>query len=307
MTVQPDDPREVIKALLVGAVPERRADIERLWRKYNPRVEVCDNARGITLKATREKIEFDLKTADVFWLIGFGGWRAIECYSPLVLLSFKRNQQIEALIRDHGHLPEIERDYRERRAAVHSLLDATSASDIKWPPDLPRPSASRDAIDQSQYKTTFDLTLLALALALFHEFRHVMLDIDEKRPPDRREEEMACDVWAREFMTANAGAYAEAHLHSYQQVLQKRSMGFALAALVLHDITPVWDHGGNAEYFSLADRLTAILGNTALPDQDHFWVFTASLLLGVFRQRGTPVNVPAMSPRNLSECLIARL
>ena len=307
MTVQPDDPREVIKALMRGAVPERRADIERLWQKYHPRVEVCDNARGITLKATREKIAFDPKTIDVFWLIGFSGWRAIECYSPLILLSSETNQQIEALIRDDDHLSGIERDYRERRAAVHSLLDTTSALDIRWPPDLPRPSANRDAFGDSQYKTTFDLTLLALALALFHEFRHVMLDVDGKRPADRREEEMACDVWAREFMTANAGAYAEAHLHTYQQVLQKRSMGFALAALVLHDITPVWDHGGNAEYFCLGDRLTAILGNTALPDQAHFWILAASLLLGVFRQRGTPLNIPAMSPRELSEYLIARL
>ena len=204
-------------------------------------------------------------------------------------------------------LPSIERDYKERRAAVNWLIDTRDALAIRWPPDLPRPSSDRNALEDVQYKATFDLTLLSTAFAVFHEFRHVMFDVDGKRPTDRREEELACDVWARDFMTANAGAYAEAHLHSYQRVLRKRSMGFALAALVLHDITPVWDHGGNAQYFSLADRLTAILANTVLPDQYRFWIFTASLLLGVFRQRGTAVNLPAMSPRKLSECLVARL
>ena len=307
MTAHPDNPKNVVIALLLGAVPERRADIQHLWEKYNPRVVVCDNASGVTLNATMERIEFDSKTMDVFWLIAFSGWRAIECYSPHVLCSFAMNANIEQLIREDGTLDEIERDYKERRPAVHSLIDARGGLDIRWPPDLPRPSADRNALEDSHYKAAFNLTLLAIAFALFHEFRHVMLDIDGMRPADRREEELACDVWAREFMTGNVATYAKQHGNSYMEVLRKRSLGFALAALVLHDITPVWDHGGNRQYPSLADRFTAILGNTALSAHDPFWVFTASLLLGVFRQRGTSTNFAPMSPRLLSECLLGQL
>lgn len=40
---------------------------------------------------------------------------------------------------------------------------------------------------------------MATAFAFFHEFRHVMLDFDRTRPHDRREEELQCDVWVREF------------------------------------------------------------------------------------------------------------
>ena len=69
---------EVVMSLMVGAAPERQADIERLWQKYKPRVDIHDNACGITLNATGERIAFDLKTIDVFWLIGFSGWRAIR-------------------------------------------------------------------------------------------------------------------------------------------------------------------------------------------------------------------------------------
>ena len=78
MTAHSEDTTDIIMALMLGAVPERRADIECLWEKYDPRVEVCDNARGVTLNAAGERIAFDLKTIDVFWLIGFSGWRAIE-------------------------------------------------------------------------------------------------------------------------------------------------------------------------------------------------------------------------------------
>lgn len=298
---------EVVMSLMVGAAPERHADIEHLWQKYKPKVDIHDNACGITLNATGERIAFDLKTIDVFWLVGFSGWRAIECYSPHVVSSYITDKEIDKLLQIDVDLPLIERDYKERRAAVNSLIKAKTTLAVLWPPDLPRPSSNRDAVECVEYKAAFDLTCLALAFALFHEFRHVMFDLDGNRPTDRRQEELACDQWARNFITANAGEYAKKHSRSCESVLRKRSMGFALAALVLHDITPVWAHGGTAEYFSLADRLKALLGNTPLPDHDHLWIFTASLLLGVFRQKGDALSQSGMSPRKLCECLLARL
>jgi hypothetical protein len=84
-------------------------------------------------------------------------------------------------------------------------------------------------------------------------------------------------------------------------------MGLALAALVLHEITPVWDHGGNQHYFSVRDRLLSILANTPLPDNGHFWILAASLFVGIFRQRHTEIDAPAMSARALALYLIARL
>lgn len=162
-------------------------------------------------------------------------------------------------------------------------------------------------MDDDEHSVAYDLTCLATAFAFFHEFHHVMLDRDDARHNDRREEELACDVWARVFMTAKLAQYAEDYRHDYHEVLRKRSMGLALAALILHEITPFWDHGGNRFYFSVADRLKAILGNTQLPENDHFWQFAASLLIGIFRQRNTPVDAPAMSAYALTHYLLERL
>lgn len=67
-----------------AAAPESAAEIDGLWERYHPKVAVVEDQSGITLDATRERIAFDPKTMDVFWLIGFSGWRAIECYSPHV-------------------------------------------------------------------------------------------------------------------------------------------------------------------------------------------------------------------------------
>lgn len=65
--------------------------------------------------------------------------------------------------------------------------------------------------------------------------------------------------------------------------------------------------GGNAEYFSVATRLQAALENTAFSDNDHFWVFVASLLFGIFWQKGLPVVAPAMSAKALASHLLAGL
>jgi hypothetical protein len=293
--------------LMKGAVPERGSDISDLWKRYDPDVVLTHNSGHITLNANKDRIEFDNKTMEVFWLIGFSGWRAIECYAPLVKLSAAAEQPVAGLIKDDQGLDEVERAYKERTAAARALIDADDPASAPWPPDLPRPVPSRDGFADPQLKVAFDLTCMALAFALLHEFRHVMLDRDNARPSDLREEELACDVWAREFMTVKLAQYAKDKDHQYCEVIQKRSMAFAMTALILHEITPVWIHGGSKQYFSLASRVQAILDGTPLPDDSHFWVFAASLLIGIFRQQHRPIDAPPMSARDLAGYLIDRL
>ena len=134
-----------------------------------------------------------------------------------------------------------------------------------------------------------------------------MLDADNMRYDDRREEELACDVWAREFMTANISVYASTCGCTFDEILRRRSMGFSLAALIIHEITPIWDHGGNGQYFSVKARLQTLLDNTSLPEDNYFWIFTASLLVGIFRQDGREIDAPVLSPKELSRHLIGRL
>lgn len=307
MTDDEATPKAAVIALMKGTVPERRDEIASLWENYNPAVVLVADARRITLNADKDRIQLDIKTMDVFWLIAFGGWRAIETYSPHVVLSAAGGRTVAELMNVDPSLDDVERAYKECRAAAQSLIDAADAEAAHWPPDLPRPSADRNALNHPQYQSAFDLACLAVAFTLFHEFRHVMLHRDDQRPKDLREEEMACDVWAREFMTAKLARYAEDHGHDYRQVSRKRAMGLALAALILHEITPFWDHGGNQQYFSVAARLQAILDNTPLPENDHFWVFAASLLIGILRQRNVPIDAPPMSAYALTRYLIAKL
>lgn len=285
-----------------AAAPERAAEIDGLWTRYSPRVVVVEDQSGISLDATRERIAFDPKTMDVFWLIGFSGWRAIECYLPHVILSAACEKTLHELFEGDDELPEVEHAYKERLAAARNLIEQRDADAAPWPDDLPHPVSDRDALDDDQHKATFDLVLISLAFAFFHEFRHVMLDVDGSRPSERREEELLCDVWAREFMTVKLEGYARSHSHDYREVLRKRSMGLALAALILHEITPKYVL--NPHYFSIKARLTALLADTKLPVDDNFWRFVAALLIGMFRREHRAFAPPPMGARALAEHLL---
>ncbi|MHB8088247.1 MAG: phage exclusion protein Lit family protein [Anaerolineaceae bacterium] len=296
---------DIILMLMKAATPERVNEIDTLWARYNPKVVVVEDNTGITLNANRDRIEFDPKSMAVFWLIGFSGWKAIECYSPHVILSGSSQRTLQELFDDDVGLPELELTYKERLAMARSLIEHRDADAIPWPDDLPRPVSNRDALEGNQHKATFDLVLFSLAFAFLHEFRHVMLDFDCERPSELREEELHCDVWARNFMITKLESYALNHGHDYQAVLRKRSMGIGLAALILHEITP--KHGFNLHYFSIKTRLTTLLCETKLPDNDSFWVFTASILVGIFRREHYAFTAPPMSARMLAEHLINQL
>ncbi len=102
-------PEAIIQMLMKAAAPERAIEIDALWARYHPQVVVVEDSSGISLNANRERIAFDPKTMDVFWLIGFSGWRAIECYSPHVVLSAAFGRTLHDLFEKDDELPGVER------------------------------------------------------------------------------------------------------------------------------------------------------------------------------------------------------
>lgn len=48
-----------VKALLLGATPERKEEIEDLWNYYAPKVCVVEDARGVNISVGMGRIQFD--------------------------------------------------------------------------------------------------------------------------------------------------------------------------------------------------------------------------------------------------------
>ncbi|GGA51852.1 hypothetical protein GCM10011385_01460 [Nitratireductor aestuarii] len=313
MASVPSD-RTIVLHLLRGAVPERADDLSRLWREHGHEVEIAPSAHGSTMNATSKRIKFDTKTIDFFWLLGFSAWRAIEVYAPALTLATATGITLEAALNIDNERGQFEQDYKHRISSAKSLLNAAATFEIEWPEDIPQPTADRESLSNGQDKAVFDLVALALAFALLHEFKHVQaraVEAAEQTPEDDRqaaaEEEMACDTWARNFMTTGIDAYAQSHDHTYGQVEQKRAMGIALAAVIIHAMTPLHAHWGSDDYPPIGDRLEAMIGGYNLPDASAFWVFTACLLIALMRQDGRRLDYTGSSFREFVMTLLAEL
>lgn len=306
MTTEPTD-RTIILHLLRGAVPERADDISRLWREHGHTVEVAPSTKGVTMNANATRIRFDTKTIDLFWLYGFSAWHAIEVYAPALDLATLTGMPLGQALAIDVACGQLEFDYRQRIARAQSLIGAERTTDIDWPADVPLPTADREGLGNAQHMAAFDLVALALAFALLHEFRHVMYFADGGAPSTLPEEEIACDTWARDYMTSGLAAYAAGHGHSYAQVHQKRAMGIALAAVIVHAMTPTHAHWGNRQYPPIADRLTAMISGHNLPAGSSFWLFTGCLLIALMRHENRPLDIVAASNQEMVETLIEGL
>ena len=252
-------------------------------------------------------IQFDTKTIDFFWLLGFGAWRAIEVYAPALKLVTSCGIPLNQALSVDAERGQFELDFRQRIARAQSLITADRTAHISWPEDVPEPTADRESLDDVQHRATFDLVALALAFSLLHELKHVIFCADGSAPSTLPEEEIACDTYARDFMTSRLAAYAEKHGHDFAEVQQKRAMGIALAAVIIHAMTPTHAHWGDRQYPPMAERLTAMLHGYTLPACSSFWPFTACLLIAVMRQESCPLDIVANSEKEMVEMLLERI
>lgn len=236
MTSEPSD-RTIILNLFRGAVPERADEISSLWSQYGHAVEVAPSTKGVTMNADATRIQFDTKTIDFFWLFGFSAWRAIEVYSPALVLATITGMPLDQALNVDTERGPFELDYKQRIASAQSLISADQSAEIFWPADIPEPTSDRESLGDVQHMAAFDL-----AFSLLHEFKHVMYYADSSAPSALPEEEIACDTYARDFMTSGLAAYAKKHGHNFAEVQQKRAMGIALAAVIIHAMTPTHAH-----------------------------------------------------------------
>ncbi|MGV0821161.1 phage exclusion protein Lit family protein [Martelella sp. AMO21009] len=306
MTTEPSY-RTIILHLLRGAVPERADEISSLWSQYGHAVDVAPSAKGVTMNADSTRIQFDTKTIDFFWLFGFSAWHAIEVYSPALMLATITGVSLDQALNADAERTPFEFDYRQRIASTQSLIAADQTADIAWPADIPKPTSDRESLSNVQQKAAFDLVAYALAFALLHEFRHIMFCVDKRAPSTLPEEEIACDTYARDFMTSGLAAYAKKHGHNFAEVQQKRAMGIALAAVTIHAMTPTHAHWGNRQYPPIAERLTAMISGYNLPAGSSFWPFTACLLIALMRQENRPLDIVAHSNLEMVEILLDRI
>jgi hypothetical protein len=296
------DPNSALMRLLVAAAPEQKLHLEGILRQYDLEVVVQPDARHAQISANPGRIKFDNKTMQVYWLLGFASWRVIECYTPAIYASLCGLGSLSECLGSDPGLPEVEDKFRERLHWARSLLLAPGADQFDWPEEVPIPGSNRNEL-ALQVQAAHDLTLISTAFAFLHELRHVIFFRDGA-PPARPEEELSCDVWARDYLTARLGEYARANAVAYERVLRKRSIASAVGVLTLYETSDRWGDAGTEHYPPMADRMDAALRGTSLQPNDPFWMCYAAVLVAILRRRNHMFDVIGTSAMEYCEALV---
>jgi hypothetical protein len=296
------NPTIALKDLLVASAPEQKLPLEGIFREYGLEVLVLEDSRNAQLAAKRGHIKFDHKTMAVYWMLGFAGWRVIECYVPALHASLCGLGSLRDCLGMDAGLVEVEDKFRERLHWARELLRAPNAEGFEWPAEVPEPGVDRESL-ALQDQAAHDLSLISTAFAFLHELRHVMF-FQDGAPPSRPDEELSCDIWARDILTARIGEYARANSVSYERVLRKRSIAAALGVLTLYETSDRWGDGGNEHYPPIADRIDAALLGTPLQSDDPFWMYFGAVLVAILRGRNHGLDICASSATEYCRALV---
>lgn len=306
------EPTKLAFELIEGTAPERKDCLEAFWAKYSICFEEISDRKGIVLNADKNRVQFARKDLQVMWYLGFSLWKSIALFSPSVVLPVLTNATTGPIFLLDEDLDEMEMYYRQCMGAVGELIDKSKVESERFPEEIPEPVESRTDLRNSQDIAVFDLVMMAIGVLFLHELKHVEFHAQHaegiKRPRVLAEEELQCDVWARDWIMSGLGGYAERSGWNYQEVCSKRA---AALLLVCEYLRLAERHAGaitSGEYPPLEVRIAALSGAIGLPEYDKFWVFSACVLLAECRRQGKRHSeVTGMSPRVLTESLIEAL
>ena len=289
MTVRSGDPTIVAFNLISKSAPERTERLREFWKKYSVRFEEIDSKCGIVLNANMDRVQFTHKDLQVMWLMGFSLWRSIELFAPAVVLPAVMEMPSSSVLALDDRLDEIEYHYGQRIRAVTALIDADELDPTRWPPDIPMPVCSRTDLSHTQDKVVFDLVIMAIAVLFLHELKHVQFHAEHAagvlRPKKLADEELQCDVWARDWFMSGLGIYASQNGLSYQDVCSKRAMALLLVCEYLRLANQHSTWFVSNEYPPLSTRISALSGAVDVPAGSYFWVVAACILLAETRRQ----------------------
>ena len=293
--------------LIRAAAPEREGELATAWGSGESRMQLTDEAR-FDIGAWFGFIQLTEGALRQIWLLGYAAWRAIVAYSGIIALlvlcrlPFVRDE----VAGSHGQA-QADAAVDELLAKARAFRVATDLDAEAWPKGVPEPS-EKNEFDNAQDKAAFDLLCIAGAYFFLHEIQHVRFEREGNKPPNPRDEEHACDRFAREFLLGNIDAYARSTGEPADKVMAKRALGIAVAKVLIMEITPAEQWPGSESHPSVGQRVREFLANLRDPMPDYFWISVASFLAAVCRTRGRlPERIEFNTPQQLALQLADKL
>jgi hypothetical protein len=294
---------EAVHQLILESAPERRADLEGLWKTYSPTFAPGVDQKGFKMQAGAwGLIVLTFRTTLQIWILGFAAWRAFKAYCPYGLLC---REITPSLMSTDVGLLNAEKSLSDGLLKSRELRNIENLQGFNWPSGIPAPGSRLPTTIEE--RAVVDLIKIAAWFAFLHEVRHALLvqDCTHANPLD---EEYECDRHARDFLLEKVSDYCAGTREDTEAVLSKRLMGIMLGAFVILEMTPEDKRHGSDSHPGFAQRLQRLIGAGDWRVRDHVWIYASSLMLGVLRrEQKLPPYITFRTPQDLFEKLVPLL
>lgn len=245
---------------LMGAAPERSADLDDMWRDLDPRFQVApdvhEGERVIMDAGAYRYVRFNHRVMRAFWIAGFSAWEGYRA------------------VADAASLDAIDlRRFKELITAFESMISSDDPELEPLPAGVAEPGQYPDKHRDPQARAASELATIAVAWALLHELRHIRhqregtgADPQDSDTKARHDEEFSCDEFSTTFLLEQIDAYCSGTGESAELVRRKRQLGiyFGLFAVALL-AKDKW--GASKSHPAVQSRISAVVALMKPPSE----------------------------------------
>lgn len=241
--------QDAAKALFLGCAPERKSDLDELWRTLRPEFQVHEDNHAdgdfIFDAGAYRYVRFNPRAMRLFWLGAFILWEAFRT-AP-----------------GPGEPPADWTRLVAMLATFTDILNSDDPESVPLPSGVPEPGTYPDAKLDTQARAPAELATIATGWAFLHEVRHLRhqqegtsTNPDLDTPDQVRAEETSCDLSATTFLIDQIPAYATQSGYPVDLVHQKRQLAIYAALFTIALVTKDrW--ATSPSHPALKDRLEA--------------------------------------------------
>ena len=278
-----ENTEDEIKLLLDGVIPERNDEMRGYLNKYAPYFTRCDDRPGFVVEAGAYGIlKFTQRTMHQMWILGFAANQALHSYSSIIVILRMNSGQLNTKELDEIPDQRIEEGkYKKLLESVYELARVNNLSEFSWPSTVPKPENKKPS--DVEGAATFDLICMSGAYVFLHEMKHIAFSIDNNAPSNPHEEELECDLFAKNMMLGELELYSKHSGYDLGRLISKRAMSISLALFYMLVLTPSASWAGGKTHPSIKNRIESMVNELSVHDDDILWIYIASLLLSHLR------------------------
>ncbi len=164
-------------------------------------------------------MHFSESTLAAVWLLGFTAWKIFSYHRIDFVSNLRVGQKLKFLWNQNEDERYLENEViRELHFIVERILREKNFSTTNWSDSVLPRQVNKVGFNCEQ-QANFDIFMIATSFLILHEVKHVMFNNQESACPERLDEEIACDTFAKEFLLDKICDFVETRIESERNLL----------------------------------------------------------------------------------------